>query len=274
MVVIKKAFTLVELLVVIAIIALLMAILMPALQKAREQGKRAVCLTHLRQLGLAWIMYAEDNDGLMVNGCTRVNPGYPFTETVDGITRTWHEQCWVSGLPLMSNPGVTEEDCKKAIKDGALYKYCEDYRLYACPTKKKTEFITYSICDSMNGFPTLPWVNEMPNTKSLLSLKKTDRRIVFADEGGIIGKESYTVFYDEETWWDKPSERHSNGMNFSFADGHSEYWKWQDKRTIELAKSNVSIYGTPGNGNQDLYRLQMGVWGKLGYDNPQETHIW
>ena len=55
-------FTLVELLVVIAIIALLMALLMPALERAREQGKRAMCLNNLKQLTLAWNLYADDND--------------------------------------------------------------------------------------------------------------------------------------------------------------------------------------------------------------------
>lgn len=46
----RKGFTLIELLVVIAIIAVLMAVLMPALQRAREQGKRAVCLSNVKQL--------------------------------------------------------------------------------------------------------------------------------------------------------------------------------------------------------------------------------
>ena len=55
-----KAFTLIELLVVIAIIALLMAVLMPALSRAREQGKRAVCLNNVKQLTFAWIMYADE----------------------------------------------------------------------------------------------------------------------------------------------------------------------------------------------------------------------
>ncbi|MHC4737526.1 MAG: prepilin-type N-terminal cleavage/methylation domain-containing protein [Planctomycetota bacterium] len=59
----KKAFTLIELLVVISVISLLMAILMPALARARRQGKTIVCLSNLRQLGIAAQLYANNNDG-------------------------------------------------------------------------------------------------------------------------------------------------------------------------------------------------------------------
>ena len=58
----NKGFTLVELLVVIAVIALLMAILMPALQRAKRQTKAPVCLSNLRQWGVWYSMYTEDND--------------------------------------------------------------------------------------------------------------------------------------------------------------------------------------------------------------------
>jgi prepilin-type N-terminal cleavage/methylation domain-containing protein/prepilin-type processing-associated H-X9-DG protein len=61
-----KAFTLIELLVVISIIAVLMAILMPALSKAREQAKNVVCQSNLRQWGLIFTMYVEENDGHFV----------------------------------------------------------------------------------------------------------------------------------------------------------------------------------------------------------------
>src|SRR5437667_3800137 len=62
----RAGFTLIELLVVIAIIALLAGILFPVFAQAREKARAAVCLSNMKQMGLAFTMYAQDYDGVAV----------------------------------------------------------------------------------------------------------------------------------------------------------------------------------------------------------------
>ena len=100
----RKAFTLIELLVVIAVIAVLMAILMPALSRAREQGKRTVCVNNLKQLTVGWILYADDN-----------NDKIPPANT--GATVAW--------VRWMGN-NLPREQQIPGILTGLLFRYCPE----------------------------------------------------------------------------------------------------------------------------------------------------
>ena len=125
----QRGFTLVELLVVIAIIAVLMAILMPALNRAREQGKRAACLNNCKQLALAWGLYADDNDDKIINGNTSTG-----SHNKDGT-------CWV----YWPGRGAPEADRIQGIKDGLLFQYCPNIKLYKCPTGIRGEVFKLNI---------------------------------------------------------------------------------------------------------------------------------
>ena len=282
----RKAFTLIELLVVIAIIAVLMAILMPALNRAREQGRRAVCLSNLKQLTLAWIMYADENDDKIVNG--EAAGGGNGLATVPTGGRHKGEKWWVGGDcgDFWAGEHLPMETQLNAIRAGALFPYCKKETLYRCPTGVRGEMRTYSIGDSMNGIPrsgthhdnkvgvrvgrTVLWIK---NRTEIISPGPA-QRLVFLDEGRIT-PDSYATHYVNERWWDPPFVRHGDGTNVSFADGHSDYWKYRGQKTLRIGKLAAVPYldahalhqmqpESPDD-FEDLHKMQKAIWGRLGY---------
>ena len=256
----KKAFTLIELLVVIAIIALLMAVLMPALSRAREQGKRAVCMSHLKQMQLAWIIYCDENDGSIVNGnAGENNGGYSM------------EGCWV----LTDYPyDYTYEQKKAAIEGGALYPYVKNIKSYHCPTGSisRSELRMFTIMDSMNC---RGWEGGQagPGTKSYkkrVNIKDGARRAVFFDDGGTGGNTmgGWTVYSTTYQWWDPMPIRHGNGTTWSFVDGHVEYQKYGNQETIRLGRLALErkwpgVGTQAGDSNMDNYQMRLWVWGNV-----------
>ena len=117
---VKKGFTLIELLVVIAVIAVLMAVLMPALSRAREQGKRAVCMNNVKQFGLSWVIYADENDQKIVNSCT--------IENSEGHTDKT-EPCWM----YFHNDWTDVARRTKGIQDGAMWPYVKSSSSTSAP---------------------------------------------------------------------------------------------------------------------------------------------
>jgi prepilin-type N-terminal cleavage/methylation domain-containing protein/prepilin-type processing-associated H-X9-DG protein len=266
----QKGFTLIELLVVIAIIAILMAILLPALNRVREQGKRAACLNNLRQLALAWVMYADENDDKLVNGAAGYGP--PYNDLFGHKDeRAWVGNCcapgWANGEQL------PQEQQIEKIKEGTLWPYVKDIGLYRCPTGSRGEMLTYAIMFSMNAI-CYPEVMQEPGRyikkRSEIHNPAPAFRLVFIDEGWV-SPDAFAVHYGgEERWWDNPPIRHGDGTNVSFADGHNDYWKWKGIDTIKHGRTVERGHTgdwTPQTteGFQDLYKMQRGTWGKLGY---------
>jgi prepilin-type N-terminal cleavage/methylation domain-containing protein/prepilin-type processing-associated H-X9-DG protein len=262
-----RGFTLIELLVVIALIAILIAVLLPALTRVREQAGRAVCRSHMKELALAWIQYADDNDDKIVNGAAGINRvinanGQRLPE------RPWVGKCWDDDF--RNGAQLSADEQTNGIRGGALWPLCRNLKVYRCPAGYRGEMLTYSIMDSMNGNgdgtkePGL-WLKKRTEIRSASSMT------LLIDEGGVT-PDSYAVYYKVEAWWDDPPIRHANGTNLSFADGHSDYWKWKGLDTIIYGRSVERTYGGPmwkprtDAGFQDLYRIQKATWGKLGYD--------
>jgi len=88
----RRAFTLIELLVVISIIALLVSILVPALREAREQARRVMCASNLRQIGMMHEFYAEDNNGHFP--CNNDTITYFYLDRVVGDYMSSQHEAW------------------------------------------------------------------------------------------------------------------------------------------------------------------------------------
>jgi prepilin-type processing-associated H-X9-DG protein len=104
-----------------------------------------------------------------------------------------------------------------------------------------------------------------PIVKNLHKLTQPGTRLVFIDEG-IMSSYAYTVRHKVPEWLDMPPVRHANGVTISFADGHSEHWKWQNQHTIKLGNADPSVTVTPPVGERtDLVNMQKALWGEIGY---------
>jgi len=209
----RCGFTLIELLVVIAIIAILAAILFPVFARARAKARQTSCLSNEKQIALAIMMYAQDNDEQNPAATTTYTPPHPNDKPSDGFY-PWNAVVY----PYMKNGDILycpEE--KRACVDGDCGKARRGYAM-----TRYTSFIgsvSEQATTDIGAYPA-------PSSTVLLS------------EKGIFGPDHCADASVESLWqaggtddaahWYKPqgqvNPRHNSGLNFAFADGHAKWY--------------------------------------------------
>ncbi len=229
------AFTLIELLVVIAIIAILAALLLPALSLAKMNAQSTACQNNLYQLELCLQLYTGDNHDYFVPNNSIAVAGNPNAIASTGL----------SWLPDMN--AVTEIDPSNII-NGLLFQYNRSLAIYHCPADYSTlqtpagkplphlRWRSYNMSQSINGdpeadplyFPLIPaWTKY-----TAVRQPAPSRLFVLIDESAAtmedaeFGNPPIGSIFSPNQWWDMPSDRHLQGANLSFVDGHVEHWTW------------------------------------------------
>lgn len=247
---ISKAFTLVELLVVIAIIATLSAIIFPVLARAREKGKRTLCAANLKNLTLAWNMFASSNDDKICSPGTNYN------------TESWQTNWACDGPadPFEYNPiGGTEMAIKGTknnvnsslgspvfTNESVLWSYLKKLEVYKCPSDATGMIRSYSIAQSMGtGYRMLDQILEA--TEKIVFIDATSDFSGLAVAAALLDPPQHYAhtwlvgsFTGRGSSTNDITSRHGGGSNMSFADGHTDFWKWKRPRTTQERTSYSS----------------------------------
>lgn len=217
-------FTLIELLVVIAIIAILAAILFPVFAQARSKARQAVCLSNMKQLGLAVTMYVQDYDEI-----------YPVT------TRTYDPT------------GPVNSNSVYGAWTQHLYPYTKNVQIFGCPDGrvKNTEKVL-GPGGSETGAINVPFYQLGANEwivsngdltyqppVAMAAIGKNAELPILADSLYILWNGPHRIMNANYTggWWAAPQtpdpaySRHSGGSTIAYGDGHA---KWVSQRSMEI----------------------------------------
>lgn len=208
----RKGFTLIELLVVIAIIAILAAILFPVFSRAREQARKAHCLSNLKQLTQATLSYLQDWDEC-----------FPVTD--------WTHMTWPTHIyPYVKNTGVYK--CPTRYMQDIWCGYCS-------PTFKPWPATNYGMNSCLHGM----WAKwGVPGAVSLARISSPADIVLVFDASttfGCIPSMPWTNVCQAPCNPDLQKEenvRHMGGNNIGFVDGHVKWVHWQ-----EMASQDVRV---------------------------------
>ncbi len=259
----EPGFTLVELLVVIAIIAILAGLLLPALARAKSQAVSLGCLSNLKQLTACWHLYTVDNHDIV--------PPNNFVYDIISNQPLIQGGSWCTNLaPFDSDPA--------GIQNGALFQYNQSLGIYRCPADKsmleardgtklsQPRLRSYNMSQSFNGYAAFKpkiysnvpcfakWteVGNPDTTKCFVFLDVHEDEILDTEFG--IWTQAYHPYGN--TWLDVPANRHNQGCNFSFADGHAEHWRWIVPKVVSVPRG--FIQSVTADEQADYNRIQTG----------------
>jgi prepilin-type N-terminal cleavage/methylation domain-containing protein/prepilin-type processing-associated H-X9-DG protein len=255
-----SAFTLIELLVVIAIIAILAGMLLPALSKAKAKAQGIYCLSNLRQLQLAWFLYADDHEGRLV-------PNNQFGR--DPATGQMGSG-WCDGW-LDFNGANTDNTNTTLIQESRLGPYSASVAIYKCPADRSSVRIQGRTHLRVRSVAMNTYVGDDRGTWNSrdfqIYLKQSDIHepssiFVMLDEREDSIDDAYfavnmTGVGAAARFQNFPAFYHNGAAGFSFADGHAEIKRWVDPRTKTPIQQGVLIgYNIPSPNNPDIAWLQ------------------
>lgn len=234
---VSAGFTLIELLVVIAVIAILASLLLPVLNKAKGIAQRTRCLSNVRQLTLAWKLYANDNEDRLV-----ANLGANETR--------WKRANWVNNV--MSWFGDRDNTNLAFIAEGKLFGYAGATDIYRCPSdnhvsrvQKQSGWTRRVRSYAINAYQGNPDLMPPPPCDTDLAIHNPYIRAV--KEAELLNPSKIFVMLDENAdhvddgsffvhpyereggwhWHDLPAAYHNGSGCVSFADGHVDSHKWR-----------------------------------------------
>lgn len=244
----RDAFTLTELLVVIAIIAILVTLLLPVLSRTKKASQGVWCENNLKQLQLAWHLYADDYEGKLVPNKDR------------GTTTN---KTWAAGW--LKNTASTPDNTNTLFLTHALLgPYAQAVKLYKCPGDKsvdKGNHLPRVRSVSMNAYMHGLGLGLDPsylNYQNFAEIDNPSDRWVFIDEREDSVNDGYfRVGMNEDVVRDFPASYHNRAGALSFADGHMEIHKWVTGNITKNISGNGDITSSePALGNADISWLQ------------------